>query len=872
MRIFGRNKQTIAGFLVACMVSATLSPAVTAYAEDTPGSIRYELGYGPGPDETRNPEGDYENMWSRAFHDGKIKLDTANDGTRAIEVNGYAGHRFDAPDSPFYDYAGIGHPDMEAGGSRAERPRFPAWDDDIWAGYKFQGWYKNEMMSQPAGLLDPAFPSGSTTTYYAKWTSDPDIKYTCHVRHEVLVGGGMLNLFPGDNRQAAAGEGFTAVGKMVPGFKITEVKHDVQRSRAYYDHGSERNGYEIKISIDERAETRPFQGRMPNEDVTVTYNYEPDTEQKFPLTQIAHFSDTSRPPIELGRTTEFVSAGTAIQKEPPAYDGYKVFGHLVTAGHESSTATAGVFAYEDIAGAGFSSDHKFSGYMPNQALTIEYLYVPDSSAATYSVLYIDENFQPIRDRKDLKDIFQSIPSGYKDRNPSEILYIPFPDLSTHGFSSDSTRVYGLEGVESITQNSGFVNVKFNASYGIIVVEYKRDIDNPNFYAQLSVRQGDNGSVSGDLSPRRMPKSEYSIDAEGYIETLADIIDAPRPHDFYKFDGWYEVDGGGMKISDIKLSELDLGNMGYPAQPADVRIRPFFVKDETEWKKVTLQAGANVSFDGSGEIKEAHYGDTIAAVFGNLPSPVVEHGYIGFYWIDKAGNPVNLTESTQIFFPEDGHQVYTLVARPAEIPPGYEALQRPNAGAETGNDGRGVISLKGSDVAAIRKYVVTDETGEILNVLTGQQIKDGNHFSGLDPGNSYKVYELSDARSPAAGDLVESIPAFDRSLPDRVLVPAIRDYEIVADPYYTGAARVIIEPVDAASEYALLDENFDVAADWTAPSGSPLQVVFDGLTQDSDYTVVVKPVGSSASRRIRRSSEPIYLQNWTAPGRTIPWRH
>lgn len=852
----------LAGFLATCMVSSILSPAMPAYAvpvsDGSPVEVYYQLGYGPGPAESDS------SMWQDMIHTNKVSLASSN-GERAMVVQGKASNLYEASDSVFHSY--LGTPDMNAGVGRSQRPKFPNWAANEWHGYVFKGWYTAKNGGTKITELKPAFPYENPTEYFARWEGDAANKenYTTKYQRTIPAAGSMgpvsVDFFSGKVNGEVAGNNFSTIRKVVPGYVVEAVANTPETSKTYYDTGADRNGFTIRSN---ETTLTTFKGKMPNEAVDVSFQYKPDTDKKFALNvRNVYFDGLSE--TEIGqqiRNTKYV-AESELSISPAHYFGYMVTGVEVETGNKSYLAgTAepegerGVYSYLD-AGGSFDGSLNFTGRMPNQPLTIKYTYALNpADTSAFNVNYVDDTGASIYSLSSLSAVFGSIQDSFTVSSTNKNVRVQLPDLSSYGYTAgyQIASINGYSGaLPTVTSDpSGdYIDIVSSLSGGQITVCYTRDVNDPDFYAQLQFLVGPNGTVGGNISPRRMLKGEYDIN-NGSIETLESLIAVPDPDDYYVFEGWFEVNSSGNKISG-PLSTIDLRGAGAVSKT----IKAFFVKDPAAWKTVKFKGGDHVTMPNHGVSYEVITGTRWGYDYATNdptwptydPSPVnnswtFDSGYMMDCWMDSRGNIIDNPYGLNPVFTDN--ETYTLYAKPISAPPGYETLNRPNGQGSVDNNGRGVITVAGSEVEATRKYVVTDENGNIIDILSGQQIKDGAKYTDLNPGTVYKIYEVAAGQDMSSFTSITEVPSLSVSLPGQVLVPAIKDAIVSPDGNNPGKTQIIVKPADPNTDYALLDENGNVVHDWKQPTTNPDQVIFDNLDSDSVYKVVTRPRGDGTT--------------------------
>lgn len=825
-------RKRLAGILAASMAVAVLAPARPVYAASA--EVIFDTGYGPTLKESKGELWKAQGVVSDSVEDPET-------GYRKETLAGVSGYLYQL-DARFNSY--LGNTDVMSNyGTPYERPIMPDWDvtsltNREWDGYTFKGWYTDRLGGERVTKLSPSFPY-SDEVLYARWEGDSSKTFDFKVVHERTTSdrNGQEVKF---NFLAADQDGIgttqpkvveTAVSasrKNIPGYTFDAVWHSPERSKRYGDTAAGTNkGFKVELP----SSTGPvFFGTMPNDDLTVNYTYKVDTSKEFPLT-VRYVDENNNPIPGVPELKKRFPAETNLNIQPSNNidsNVYIVESKEVTQGLSGDLVSRGTFGVSDI---GYEwNGNEFIGKMPNQALTITYKYKlnPDFQPIV-RVNYINSSqdnlhTEGILDESLYPNIYYLTPV-----NPQPSMEIPVPDLTSFGYSA-SFNVKDITALTSVVVHSDKIEVTPDFRGGSVTIEYVEDFNNPNLYSQLSFRQGANGTVQGDTSPRILRNGDYAIDRYGNIETLESMV--VDPDDGYLFDGWYEVDASGNKIDNNPIERLELNE--------NKTIKAFFVEDPESWFDITFQEGNHVTFASQTRTFHVMEGTCWNDI---VPVLLFDNGYELDYWFNSSGVNVNISANPP-FIQSD---TFTVKAKSIDAIPGEDLLNRPDIEAKFGTDGSGEIKVNSPNTS--RKYAVTDVNGEIIEVLQGQNV----NFTGLTPGSEYRVYEIHGNVIVQAGTNINAIIAQDRSQPAEARIPAINDnYRVEPDQNNPGSAVIIIEPAAPNTEYALLDEDGAVVEDWKLPSGVPLKVEFTDLEPDKTYRVVTRPVGSTVTPGDQRS--------------------
>ena len=815
------RKRTVAGLVVASMVSTVLSPALPVYAANYGDNVTIAFHTGDGPS-----VGLYGGNWDQLPAD-----------SNTARLTGRAGYLLKDEPVSMDLLPMVGAPDL------LDRPKLPDWDgvtlDESWDGYEFDGWYTAEDGGTKVDRLHPAFPYNDVT-YYARWKGDPLSAYDLTIKHlaEISVAGSLQDVefyYTPATPKVTGTTISTSYKRTIPGFKFEgDAEFSPEKMRKY----GEASGAGTGKTVGSFNSSHVFMGTMPNDDMEVTYRYVVDTDKRFNF-RVEHVNASNTAIASTQVSQKY--AGEAITAGPltgAAVSGYIYDSVEIVTGDVSTMDTTGVYGLYYVNGStggfGTSNPELFSGVMPNQAVTLRYKYDVDPLAqSSVTVSYVDDQGRDLV----ADGVITGLDTVYTTA-PSGTLTIPVPDLQSQGYLAGVNPNW--TGLTSATMGTNNITVVTGSGAGTLTLQYVVDQSDTTNWARLTFLTGANGGLVGNSSPQIIARGTYDINSDGSIsDNISDgftIVADP----FYMADGWYYVNGANPTGS--KLETLNI--------TGDTKIMFCFKEDPSMWVDIRFAAGANgsVSSSASQHLKKGTAWDTVGV---QIPAATPASGYMFIGWYDSTGN---LVWDGSGMLPSDEFVTTTYTAKFAPInqETGHDRLNRPDAAGSIGSDGRGVIKV--SNPADNCRYVVTDVDGTVLAELTAAQIESGSNFASLTPGSSYNVYEVSSS-APAltpGSSVISDVTSEMRSYPSRVIIPASGDNVTVeADTANEGKAKIVIKPAAAGTDYALLDENGDLVYDWASPSGSPLEVVFDNLDPDTVYVVVTKDTTGTESAESKK---------------------
>lgn len=359
-------------------------------------------------------------------------------------------------------------------------------------------------------------------------------------------------------------------------------------------------------------------------------------------------------------------------------------------------------------------------------------------------------------------------------------------------------------------------------------------------------------------------------ANTYELTLKEsYLPTPKPNPGYEFDHWqYDKDGNGF-VDAPATSPFDFTVTGIPSSVSNITLKAIFKENPHTMNTYHFQTfDPNIGIvngflaklpkvDGSG--------NPAPLTFANLANYVdVSTGGItvaaGYTVVWKNGNDV-VTSATDITSMNGA--TFTAYAVPNTPVTTYNPIPTPSLNPTTGEpviaiDPSSSMNPSGAAVIDARlNYVVTDNNGNVVAVIPGSNVlNNGANITGpfLTPGNTYNVYTAL----PSAGATVGMpIPTTGVSTtPSPATIPVALTPQVTEDSANPGRASITVTPTAPNTEYALVDDNGNEVYPFTTPTNDSHgigTVTFGNLNPGTTYHVVPRQVGSTDTPAQRQAS-------------------
>ena len=698
-------------------------------------------------------------------------------------------------------------------------------------GYDFVGWFEftdnngngvydagEEVAGAPqfTGFPNPAAPD--VKYYYAKWNPGTGL-YPLTTRHKNTTASLPLTFAMQNDNYTIT----TAVNKNpanVPGYM--------------YNRSSRTPGSQGVLNL----ATGNYTVSMPPQGISLEYVYKVDPSHPgFTLTTeyVDGAGNVLKPAVTITRKPE-----ARLSITPAAIANYSFQSVSITQGANDNPANyeVGLNTGNGLLTNLDTTTGAVIGYMPNQNVTIRYVY-DATCASEVARRFIDDNMRTL----------------YGDRNgvrPSSPVNMQIPVAGQlYGYVYDPSRGSRVDitpAGTTVTADSVGTLTGTMPIYGGVAADYTLSKDmtkwqnigfaltsNSLASATFSFTTSPNPVLLDDgVSPGHENASKFSE-----IKTEAPLP-VVTPDRYYMVEGWYADQAGTQPIGDNDT-------LAMPAAGTQKVIYAKIVEDPSQWvdvnfassdltKGVLNPTGVNVP---GGTPQHMHYDE----VWSNLVKPASTP--IANYELKNWTSP-----SGQIVQPGDTVVAGTYLANFGKV----DATWGLNPGAfgangRIGDNGQGTITITGT--TPNNRYVVTDPDGNIIAVVDGPANGSDIQIPNVIPGRTYNVVEGGPDTQATVGQPGTSMTGSNISSPKPVVIPAIGDNRNVGvDPNDTERAQIVVNPADPDADYALIDSNGNVVPypnsdnGWLTPVGSgPATVTFNNLNPGETYTVVARRHGN-----------------------------
>ena len=360
-----------------------------------------------------------------------------------------------------------------------------------------------------------------------------------------------------------------------------------------------------------------------------------------------------------------------------------------------------------------------------------------------------------------------------------------------------------------------------------------------------------------------------------VTITAEDLPEPVPNSGYLFEKWTYIDGN----TDFTQSDLPKEFEIAASANASMKFKAVFVKDPTRYNTYHLESGDGytqligdpdpslLNVDSSGNPVDVHFSDLSANTDVGVGLILTSHPFGTNYnvvWYDSNNNVVYKVDSSNSVLEQDTRaivngetfRVYVESNAPAVA---YDPQLENGVGGTpellnsvTGEPQIVIDSTNPSPMSSAIDYVVTDENGNVVQVIPGTDllqnggvIANNSSSNFLTPGNKYKVYTALRGSGATVGSPIPSSNV--SSTPLEVTIPVAPTPLVTSDDANQGKAMIKISPTADNTEYALVDEDGNEVYPFTTPTGSDNGTIeFRNLDPDTIYHVVPRAVGSGAS--------------------------
>ena len=705
-------------------------------------------------------------------------------------------------------------------------------------GYLFRGWSTVNDWENPdfiAGL--PAVFGEAPVTYYAVFEPDPSVKFNYTVEYSNQAGDIIFQTGTAENAYSVEAA-IQAQRKEIHGYTWSLADSGTTPTEYNY------SGTSLPIG-QFNGSTGTFTGTMPGQDATVRYRYTVDYGNTAAQSLLTVRHETAGGTVVSDAQTSGHYPEESVTAQPVTKYGYECVDVRIDAGNEADDTDGHLVS--GLQGD-FDDNRVFHGVMPNQPVTITYLYEPTEEGYPLTVEYLD--------------------NGTSDER---LTHIQEPLVHLHqaeetvGLACAQGAVtyqqpYGYQlAAKSISPSTTLISWNGNDFTGTMpndseTVTYRHSRV-PALWADITYLAGAHGSLMAEegMSPDVQAQGDGSFKTSALIDngteqgaeggyTLSGmkerrLMPGTEADTYYRFGGWF-VDGNHNGMLDNGETLLEEGDRFTGAEV----LTAYFEEDPSKWVDIHFEAGAHGSIR-TGEALSLHttYDKKWSDITGSLPQYVPEVNYLTDRWY--AGQTPVTGETGLV-----NGQVYTIRFRPDPDVFGTDVAQ-PETLAGLNTRGKGRITVFNTTPGY--QYILTDPSGKILEVIRGNELTERAVFDNLYPGAEYRIYEAADNTVVQAGDTIEEVTD-PLSAPAEVLTPVLEtNYQIIYDEEEEGKTVLVIKPADPDSEYAVLDKNGHVVntppagnGGFKKPAGSPAFLTFAGLDYNCEYTVVARPLGKT----------------------------
>lgn len=398
----------------------------------------------------------------------------------------------------------------------------------------------------------------------------------------------------------------------------------------------------------------------------------------------------------------------------------------------------------------------------------------------------------------------------------------------------------------------------------VYVTYDQDPGSIAYLAYSAGTGGDLKTVVGgstvDWDPTAPGQSipsitKQNVQADGSYDVVIDPNSATDPtkmpdavpNQGYSNATWYY---GNTAITSFPVT------LHVPAGSSNstVALTAKFTKNPSNWSSYNLAAGNShvqlllgtteevLNIDSAGNPRAITLGDLQSAALGS--GAVVDTGYT-IKWFDQSWNEINYTTDITALMGQTLTALGVSTTPASVYQPTVTGSLDPTTAAPT-------LSIDPSSPAAIDptlQYIVTDPTtGNVIKVVQGSQLlSTGGQITdpALEPGNTYNV---SVAPATSTGITVGSpIPASaGAGSPGSAQVPVALTPQVAEDTANPGRTSITINHTTANTDYALVDPSGNVVYPFTTPSAPGAPITFNNLEPNTIYRVVPRTTGTSAT--------------------------
>lgn len=372
-----------------------------------------------------------------------------------------------------------------------------------------------------------------------------------------------------------------------------------------------------------------------------------------------------------------------------------------------------------------------------------------------------------------------------------------------------------------------------------------------------------------------------------VEISADDLPTPVANVGYIFKNWVYEDGtaNGQEFTTTDLPKTFTIAGASGASNVQMKFKAIFEKDMSKYNTYHIESGDNYTYitqkdieilnvNAGGGNRDIHFADL--STYTDVGSNVALNSHpfgtnYNIVWYDSSNNvmlkidstgalvPVTAPDTNPNTRPIDDGETFKVYVESNVTPTAYDPQVITGASGQpeylntvTGEPQIAIDQLNPSPMTGAIDYVVTDETGNVVQVIPGTDlmsqggvIQNTATSNFLTPGNKYKVYT---ALRGAGATVGSPIPTTSVSAnPLAVTIPVAPTPFVTADTVNAGMASIRINPTADNTEYALVDDAGNTVYPFTTPDGADNgTITFNNLDPDTIYHVVTRATGSPDS--------------------------
>ena len=409
----------------------------------------------------------------------------------------------------------------------------------------------------------------------------------------------------------------------------------------------------------------------------------------------------------------------------------------------------------------------------------------------------------------------------------------------------------------------------------LTVKYTIDPNKVANVAAIGVGTGDlytdGGPATGHIygthpaDIKQLSRKPSTVANHYSLEIQQSDLPTPVPATGYRFAGWKY---NGTDITSFPAT-IDVPNSENTAS-----IIGTFEKNQNQWNNYTLVSGnSHVKLLGGTTATIVNV-DSAGNLLNNIPFSAIDSYTQGMAISVDTGYTVEWrTQSNDLLDPSyniAGMSGQTFTAFGVSTTPA--AVYTPTITGDLSNTGKPIITIDPLLPAAMDSrlnYIVTDATGNVVAVVPGSQLMvEGGNITGdfLIPGNTYNVATALPNTPITVGSHIPS-GATGVSAVSTTQIPVAPIPQVIEDPSNPGRASITIKPTAPNTEYALIDDNGNEVYPFTIPTNDTSgigTVTFGNLNPGTTYHVVPRQAGNTdtpAQRQAAGADLPVATNNF-----------